>query len=95
MEPVGSRVGAILGTDADKPKTLNFFGYGVYDGDLPNGPMGQFPNPRITLDSGEVVWGCECWWGAEERIKQELEYYKKQGYTIETVTVAAAKGESQ
>lgn len=22
-------------------------------------------NPRIRLDSGAVVWGCECWWGAE------------------------------
>lgn len=20
-------------------------------------------NPKIELDSGEVVWGCECWWG--------------------------------
>lgn len=24
-------------------------------------------NPRIALDNGETVWGCECWWGAEDR----------------------------
>jgi hypothetical protein len=22
-------------------------------------------NPRIELDNGNVVWGCECWWSAE------------------------------
>lgn len=20
-------------------------------------------NPRIRLDSGDILWGCECWWG--------------------------------
>lgn len=20
-------------------------------------------NPQIRLDSGAIVWGCECWWG--------------------------------
>jgi hypothetical protein len=20
-------------------------------------------NPRIKLDNGKTVWGCECWWG--------------------------------
>lgn len=19
-------------------------------------------NPKITLDDGKVIWGCECWW---------------------------------
>ncbi len=23
-------------------------------------------NPKIQLDSGDVVWGAECWWGPEE-----------------------------
>ena len=22
-------------------------------------------DPKIILDDGEVVWGCECWWGPE------------------------------
>ena len=27
-------------------------------------------NPRIRLDDGKVVWGCECWWASEEKVKQ-------------------------
>jgi hypothetical protein len=27
-------------------------------------------NPRIDLDDGTVVWGCECWWSAEERFDE-------------------------
>ena len=27
-------------------------------------------NPRITLDDGRVVWGCQCWWGSEEEVKR-------------------------
>lgn len=23
-------------------------------------------NPCIQLDSGQIVWGSECWWGPEE-----------------------------
>jgi len=22
-----------------------------------------FTNPRIRLDDGSVIWGCQCWWG--------------------------------
>ncbi len=22
-------------------------------------------NPKIVLDTGEIVWGAECWWGPE------------------------------
>jgi hypothetical protein len=29
-------------------------------------------NPRIKLDSGDVVWGCQCWWGPEEEIKRTI-----------------------
>lgn len=30
-------------------------------------------NPRIRLDDGRYVWGCECWWGPEEdMLKQDL-----------------------
>lgn len=27
-------------------------------------------NPKIVLDNGKVVWGCECWWGSEERFNE-------------------------
>ena len=69
MKPkVGDRVGAILSANAT---TVNLLGYGVYDGDLEGGPA-PFPNPRITLDDGRIVWGCECWWGAEEQVKASI-----------------------
>lgn len=29
-------------------------------------------NPRIRLDDGSVVWGQECWWGDEERVRKEI-----------------------
>lgn len=48
------------------------FGSGTYVGDeIPppevNGPFGKMtkPNPKIVLDRGGVVWGCECWWAPE------------------------------
>jgi len=82
---VGERVGVILGTQG---KVVEIFGYGVYDGDLPGGPLGSLPNPRITLDDGEVVWGCEVWWGTEQKIKNHLSAYEKAGYTIKTVNRA-------
>ena len=73
---VGARVGAIMSADE---KEVQFFGYGTYKGDVvpPEGilamgvPM-KAPNPKIELDNGEVVWGCECWWGSEARVKESL-----------------------
>ena len=35
-----------------------------------------FKNPKILLDSGDVVWGMECWWGSETKVKQMLENRK-------------------
>lgn len=70
MTEVGSRVGAVMSADA---KEVKFFGYGVYVGDeVPGEEVGGFnlgfPNPKIELDSGKVVFGCECWWGSEEEV---------------------------
>ena len=38
--------------------------------DQPGGWMGEaivdlpnHTNPCIKLDNGDIVWGCECWWG--------------------------------
>lgn len=33
-------------------------------------------NPRITLDDGRVVWGCQCWWGPEDAIRKRIEGLK-------------------
>jgi len=85
MHEVGDRVGAICGSTETG---IDFFGYGVYEGNhpLPVGtktPFGEieddemsFPNPRIRLNNGDVVYGCQCWWGSEADIKKKLEGYK-------------------
>lgn len=71
----GGRVGAICsGNDT----SVRLYGYGVYDGDeIPPKDVNPWlnfgrPNPKITLDGGKVIWGCECWWGPEEKIKQSI-----------------------
>ena len=66
MTEVGARVGAIQSADELE---VRLYGYGVYDGDKEHPDLG-FPNPRITLDDGRIVWGCECWWGPEEKVKK-------------------------
>lgn len=70
MKEAGYRVGAIC--DADD-YTVRLYGYGVYDGDFqPPVDFGGRTNPRITLDSGKVVWGYECWWGPEDQVKKNI-----------------------
>ena len=41
-------------------------------------------NPRIRLDSGDVVWGCQCWWGPEKVVKARLEAYQSKGIEVRT-----------
>lgn len=75
---VGDRVGAILSADAEE---VHFLGYGIYAGEEvpPEGPgfLGMLhtlgrSNPKIILDDGKVVWGCECWWGSEVDIRRSI-----------------------
>ena len=73
------RVGAIRNADDE---AVYLYGYGVHVGDeIP--PRGTLclgvdlheegvPNPKIVLDSGDVVWGCECWWGGEVKVKASI-----------------------
>jgi hypothetical protein len=75
---VGTRVGAVSHSEDDK---VFMFGYGEYVGDkvpgedglpeTPGGFMGEV-NPCIKLDSGQYVWGCECWWGTEKSVKTKF-----------------------
>lgn len=92
----GDRVGAILcGEEEGGKKLLKFLGYGVYDGDEVPPKGGGFmqdamnetgnTNPKIVLDNGKVVWGCQCWWGSEAAVRKQIEEYEKHGY--ETVVV--------
>lgn len=50
-------------------------------------------NPRIKLDNGGSVYGCECWWGSEEKVKKELEKYKKAGYEIKLCEIEDIRNE--
>lgn len=81
---VGERVFAVIDSDA---KQVRYLGVGVYEGDFPLPEdfviFPGRPNPRIKLDSGDIVWGCECWWGPESRLAETLE-----GKTVINVTVA-------
>lgn len=80
---LGDRVGAISHTDRN---VLFLFGYGVYLGEFhpPKGTPGLFgmdasespnDNPCILLDSGKIIWGCQCWWGPEEKVKRTVDRY--------------------
>lgn len=94
---IGERVGAISTYSNGK---MVLFGYGTYEGEhVPETDDIKFfgfslkqinqPNPRIKLDSGEIVWGCECWWGSEEEIK-EMEAQATEVTTI-SITEERAK----
>lgn len=91
MVHTGERVAAILSASND---TVNFLGGGVYNGMKPS-PMG-FDNPNITLDTGEEVWGYECWWGPEDKVKAKVATYDKiinvstNGTVLDTAPVTTA-----
>ena len=60
----GDRVGAISSAN---DKEVKLYGYGIYEGDTAS-PLGH-QNPKIKLDNGKTVWGYQCWWGSEEKVK--------------------------
>lgn len=92
---VGERVGCFLSVVRD---TALLLGYGTYVGDEvpPNEGHTSLTaylsglrqaNPKILLDSGDVVWGCECWWGSEAEIQAECARMKK----VIPITMAEAR----
>ena len=102
MSKPGERVGAILSAN---DKVLRLLGYGVYEGDHVHEDEAagiatvlrseQAKNPRIKLDNGDVVWGCECWWAPEARIKDQVAGYEENGWEIREVAIADARAESE
>lgn len=73
MAKIGDRVGAIQSANKE---TVKLYGFGTYQGDeVPPKEVDSFLselglyNPKIVLDNGKVVWGCQCWWGSEEKVK--------------------------
>lgn len=76
MSEVGERVGAIISM---QDGVVAFAGYGVYSGEeVPPADVSPMlnefgvNNPKITLDDGKVVWGCECWWGPEKKMQETI-----------------------
>lgn len=74
----GMRVGVFHSMSAE---TLALLGYGVYEGDeVPPleilaaeiGPPAllNMALPKLRLDDGTVVWGCEAWWQDEASVKK-------------------------
>mgnify|MGYP000989625206 CR=1 len=77
MSRIGERVAAIRTTSDGE---VRLFGFGLYAGREVPGPeavgwladmvreLGH-DNPKIVLDSGKVVYGCECWFGPEAEVR--------------------------
>lgn len=95
---IGGRVGAIMSATNT---VVKFFGWGVFEGEeVPDADVGGWmgdalrehkqTNPKIRLDSGKVVWGCECWWGSEAQVQKMID-----GRTVENVDIDAARAEAK
>jgi hypothetical protein len=71
---IGDRIGAIQKADE---KTVWLYGYGTYQGEQvpPTGVAHElgWKNPKLLLDNGTIVWGQECWWGAEAAVKAQIQ----------------------
>ncbi len=83
----GTRVGAIKKA---RDGVVHLYGWGTYDGHfIPPPEVSEahaelgVTNPRITLDSGQVVWGMECWWCDEESLRSRFEGWKYVEATLE------------
>jgi hypothetical protein len=93
MRAIGDRVGTVFRADED---TVYLLGFGVFEGYfVPPASAGGFnfgiPNPRIRLDGGKEVFGCECWWGGEKEVKKMCEGRKVVAVDIDTVRAESAR----
>ena len=48
-------------------------------------------NPRIRLDDGKVVYGCECWWATEAKVRAMVAEHEARGVPIVAVDIDAAR----
>jgi hypothetical protein len=85
IHKVGSRVFAILSSNKDnvyligkgtylgdlpfKDANPNVRLFGFLPSELEKEAPG-FTNPCLKMDDGTIVWGCECWWGAEDGLEK-------------------------
>jgi len=102
MTKIGERVGAVLDSDPEA-KVVHFLGYGIYEGDfIPAEAVGMMAeiarkggckNPRLLLDGGRRVYGCECWWGGEASVKKHIAAWEQRGYVIQNVDIDEVRTE--
>lgn len=95
MTTIGDRVGAV---QCANNGVVKLFGFGVRIADKvpPADAIGfgsilyeaGIPNPCILLDDGKEVFGCECWWGPEDKIKSMYA-----DWAVETVDIAKKRAE--
>lgn len=78
----GARIGAILSMNKDQAE---FLGYGIFEGYEACEELDGIASPKLSLDNGNVVWGYQCWWGSEAKIKSIIG-----GKNIVQATLAAA-----
>lgn len=82
----GDRVGVMWGATATE---IQFLGYGTYLGDeIPEAlSMHSIENPKIQLDTGQIVWGYEVWWSDEEAMRRRVRDWENSGFTITMVDI--------
>ncbi len=96
------RVGAISHL-SERTKTLYIYGFGEYIGDeIPYEAVGFFADvakqqkhkvPKIMLDNGKIIYGCECWWGDDVEVKKIVNELKEKGYKIVYVDIDRERDE--
>jgi hypothetical protein len=68
---------------SDVPRPAGFMGNMLVQAKEEDGI--DVKNPLIRLDDGSYVWGCECWWGSEERVRSTLEGRTQRNVDINAV----------
>ena len=53
---------------ADPPQAAPHFSQEGWMTEEPCPLLGGALNPRIVLDDGSILWGCECWWEPVEEV---------------------------
>lgn len=95
MYEKGIRVGALESINGNVARV---FGFGVFEGsfDPVTGEEASswfLGNPRIKLDDGKYVWGFECWWGPEDKIRQKIADMKIEPAEPQTNSLTPMAGE--
>ncbi len=73
----GDKIFAVTHGDDDN---IYFLGFGVFEGEeIPEeGTVGMMAsllrmreqkNPKLVLDNGDSIWGCECYWGPADQFR--------------------------